>query len=76
MFGLKKIISFRIKFDSETIKTIFLLLSGGDEKWIRFDFLMFTYREAAKKISSTNGQAIKAFPPPLELNGHWNFFFP
>jgi len=29
---------YRIKFDSETIKTIFLLLSGGDEKWIRTNF--------------------------------------
>ena len=32
-------------------------------------------REAAKKSSSTNGQAIKALPPPPELNGHRNFFF-
>ena len=31
-------------------------------------------REAAKKIS-TNGQAIKALPPPLKLNGHRNFSF-
>ena len=32
-------------------------------------------REAAKKSSSTNGQAIKGLPsPPLELNGHRNFF--
>ena len=32
-------------------------------------------REAAKKKSSTNGRAIKALPPPpLELNGHRDFF--
>ena len=32
-------------------------------------------REAAKKKSYTNGQAIKALlPPPLEVNGHRNFF--
>ena len=30
-------------------------------------------REAAKKSSSLNGRAIKAYPPPpLEHNGHWN----
>ena len=33
---------------------------------------MFYLREAAKKGSSTNGQAIKA-PPPLDLNDHRNF---
>ena len=39
-------------------------------------FVLFTQvREAAKKSSFTNGQAIKALPPPpLELNGHRNLF--
>ena len=37
--------------------------------------LIKTFRDAAKKKkSSTNGQAIKALPPPLKLNGHVNFF--
>ena len=32
-------------------------------------------REAAKNNSSTNGQAIKALPPPPRLYGPSNFFF-
>ena len=36
---------------------------------VRYSYI----REAAKKSSSTNGQAIKALPPPHELNGHRNF---
>ena len=43
----------------------------------KFNSLVYIVREAAKKkCSSTNGQAIKALtpPPPLELNGHRNFF--
>ena len=37
-------------------------------------YIPILLREAAKKSSSTNGQAIKALPPPLVPNGHRIFF--
>ena len=38
-------------------------------------FVCLPLGKPQKKGFSTNGQAIKALPPPLELNGHRNFFF-
>ena len=53
-------------------------MSNTNSVKLKFENILFlVLREAAKKSSSTNGQAIKALPlppPTLELNGHWNLF--
>ena len=57
-------------------KKIYIL--DRDVSFLPLEILIFCrqVREAAKKSSSTNGQAIKASPPPpLEFNGHRNVFF-